>query len=399
MGALCPLPVLRARLSLAAVVAAIGVGLVIGNAMPVVASALAGRGGASMALLGGLITAEFLASAAAALALAPFAGSVSARLLAVTGSLVAGAAQTASAFALSDVGGGIALFAGLRIVAGLGEGALLCAANAGLARLARPARAYGLACVAASLVSAALLAGLPRYAPAQPEYGFYALTALLLAPALLYWALPEPSPGAARAAGGLKGALLRAPALALLSGCLLFAVALGGLWTFVEMIGLASGLARAAIGDALGLAMIAGLAGGAACAILGERAGLRGPWLAGAACLVGVAATIAHARDVLSFGAVQIVYGFSYFVAMTYLMSAGARLDPTGRVSAAVGGVWLVGAGLGPALGGWAIERLGPAGLGGAAAALLALSALFVAFAAPGRRGLEAAPQGAASGA
>ena len=145
----------------AGVIAAVAFGLIVTNVAPAVIGGLIAGAHVSETVAANLITAEWLAIAISSLILSTRIQFVSLRTLGVAGLVLAGSAQLACT-AFEPVGTNALLcFYGLRILTGLGEGMLLCAANASLAHVADPARAYAMATIVAGLLAAAFFAAVP----------------------------------------------------------------------------------------------------------------------------------------------------------------------------------------------------------------------------------------------
>jgi MFS family permease len=371
------------QVAVIATIAAITVGLIVGNTMPVVIGSLVLGSDSSASLAGLIVTAEFSASAVAALLLSPFMGRLSPIGLALGGSALAALGQTVSGIMMPIAPHEVAPFVGVRILTGLGAGLVLASANACLARLPNPPRAYAIAALVSALASAVILAGLPMIQQAYPFAGYGVLAATMAIPALSYFFLPRPEGVDAQKRVVRLDWLLRAPPLLILAGGAAMALGLGALWPFIEVLGLAQGLTREAIGRTISVNMIAGLLGSAVAAVIGARFGVRGPWFLCAGGLAIAPILLANAFNEVSFGAIQALYGVSYFTAMTYLFSIGAARDAEGRVSAALGGVFLIGTGVGPALGGWIADHLGADAIGISASALLCLAVILVGLGAP----------------
>lgn len=335
----------------AAVVVAVAVGLVLANVVPLIVGGLVGRAGLSAESAGALVSAEFGAVALAALVLARGVGARALGPLAVAGALVAAGAQLASVALLPEPGDPLAPFAAARMLGGLGEGALLTAANAALARTAAPARTYAIAVAAGSLVSMLLLGGLPGVLARAPWAIYLALALLLALPAPLLARLPGAP--AARGTAAVEAPLRWSPpARAATIATLILTTALGALWSFSALIGERVGMSAEASARVLALTLAMGLAGGGAAAWLSERAGLFAPWLGGMIMLALIAAVFATLRTPPVFVAAQAVYGFFYAFTFPYLMASVAKLDPAGRLVSLAGALTLIGFALGPVLGG-----------------------------------------------
>lgn len=370
------------RPAVAATIASLAIGLVLGNAMPLVLGTLVDSSGISPSTAGNLIALEFGIMAIISLALAPRVARLPMRWLGLGGGLLAGLAQAASGALLPLTDGDFGLFLGLRALTGVGAGLLIAAANAALTQSTHPARHYGAAGFAAAGISALYLAGLPPLLAAFPAAPYIALAAVMILPLTLVRHLPLAgtfvAPGEATPHVQSLPSFIEPTAVAVLLAVFCFSLALGALWPFSDLIGVRIGLSRELTGQILGLNLLCGLAGGAAAASLAERRGVVGPWLLGCIVLTGVALGLGGARTATHFIAAQLVYGFFYTFTLPYLMAVAARLDASGRCVTAAGGVFLLGTALGPAAGGALTEAGGIAWLGSGVALAMSSAALIL---------------------
>jgi predicted MFS family arabinose efflux permease len=310
----------------------------------------AGAGALGSLELGGL--------AASSLVLAPRVGRVSRRRLAIWGALWACAGHGFSALADS-----FSILALARLVAGLGEGAAIAAANSAAASARDPDRLFAKASVLGGLIAAAILVVLP-YAiePWGHLGGFGAVAGIsaLCVPFLLW--LPA-LPGSASAAGGLPGRNLLG--IATLGAILLFSAAQGAIWAFSERIGIAIGFSREEVGLALGVTTLAGLVGGVIAAVLGTRGG-RALLLT-----VGLGANVVTTWMVVMAGSSELYlaglffWSVAFYFALPYLLGTAAALDSLGRWAAAAAGASAVGMALGPGVAGLLVSDSGYPALAG----------------------------------
>lgn len=238
--------------------------------------------------------------------------------------------------------------AALRGVTGLAGGSamVICLAVIGMTR--QTERNYGWWSISQLLLGALGLTILPRVLPAIGLRGLYlGLAGLLCACLLTVRQVPRQAPPAS--ARGV-GAVLRAPALLGLAGLLCLYVALGGVWTYVERIGAASGLAPTLIGDDLMIASLCGIAGCAGAIALGSRVGRLPPLLLGFALflggILGLSGVVPAPRFVLAAG----VFKFAWSFSLPFILAGMATHDSSGRVMAIAN--FMIGGGLamGPAV-------------------------------------------------
>ncbi len=133
----------------------------------------------------------------------------------------------------------------------------------------------------------------------------------------------------------------------------------GGIWTFIEQLGLRSGLDEYAIGNALTGTGFAGLAGAGLAAWLGVRYGRRWPILIGIGLNVVAAAWIALGVGPTSYVLLNLLWNAAFYFVVPYLMGAMVALDDLGRWVVATNGLWLLGDGLAPGVTGSLVVRAG----------------------------------------
>lgn len=153
-------------------------------------------------------------------------------------------------------------------------------------------------------------------------------------------------------AGG--GDVCRQDAAKIVVGLLLLALFInyvfnGGIWVYMERLGVSLGLGDQQLGVLLGIGMLCGLLGTAAAWILAERCSRLTPILIGQALLIVSVLMFLNAESAGLFLAGNITFNASLTFFTPYYLSALARADSTGR-SAMIGTlVFGFGYGLGPA--------------------------------------------------
>jgi predicted MFS family arabinose efflux permease len=296
--------------------------------------------------------------ALASLLLAPRVDRMSRRRLAIRCVIAACAGHALSA--LADSFQALAL---ARIVAGLGEGAAIAAANSAASSARFPDRLFAQASVVSGLVFAGALVALPwAIQPWGHSGGFGAIVGISILCIPLLFCLPK-VPDAAAASHGQAGRRLLG--IATLSSLLLFAVGQGAIWAFSERIGISIGFSPEEVGLALGVTTLAGLVGGVIAAVVGTRGGR--PLLLTLGLVANVVATwmvvIAGSSELYLAG--LLAWGIAFFFALPYLLGTAAALDPLGRWAAAAAGIAAVGVALGPGAAGLMVGGSGYPALGG----------------------------------
>jgi predicted MFS family arabinose efflux permease len=367
------------RSLLPCVVAALGVGLLGFNALPVAVGALVDGAGLDEGRAGWIASLELAGMALSALVLAPRIPALSLRSVALGSAGVALAAHGVSV--LAD---GFAPLASARFVAGLAEGAIVATGNALIASSRDPDRFAARVEILGGIAAAALLVALPAVAAAHAQRGVFTVMAgvvIAILP-LLAWIPRRASAPHRAAAGGLRGRLGRRALPVLLAGFLLTSGE-SAIWAFLERIGVRAGVGPTSMGLLLGTSTLVGLLGAGLAAWLGTRLGRRLPFVLGIVAQALACWFVAHSTTPGPYVAATLGYALAFFFVQPYLVGTAAFLDPQGRVVAAYAGVVLIGAGVGPGLGGVLVEWHSYPALGwqllvasaGAVAAILPLAA------------------------
>jgi predicted MFS family arabinose efflux permease len=133
---------------------------------------------------------------------------------------------------------------------------------------------------------------------------------------------------------------------------LLFWIGLGGVWAFVERLGVKTGLDHMAIGGVLTLYPLASFAGALTASLLHTRFG-RTPLLAAsiALAMAGVA-MVGWASGLLVFTLGVLIFSYIWSLFLAYMGGAMAVLDPAGRIVAMSVTSQTIGMAVGPAVAG-----------------------------------------------
>ncbi|NDY91815.1 MFS transporter [Ideonella livida] len=327
----------------------------------------------------GLLATLFLAGAVvASLVVAPRFDRLPGRLVASAGFGVAAAAF--ATVALLDLP--YAGMAVLHAVAGLATGAALSVTHGTIARSGRPHRLFALVGMALGVFAILFLGATPALVAATAERlggamlfiefaGVMAVGAVFAA-----WAFPSPD---LAAQGVARGPALRAP----LSGAVWAGmVGLGAMgltqamtFSFLERVGDHRGFGLAAVTGVLIALGVVNLFPAALAAVLERRLPTRAVLVAGPLLQSALCAVIMTSTEFLPYAAAASVFAAVMIFTHTFAFGALARLDPTGRALAATPAMLMVGAALGPIVGGTLVQTQGYASLG-AAAVLIGLVAV-----------------------
>jgi predicted MFS family arabinose efflux permease len=302
---------------------------------------------------GGLLgTFEIGAMATVTLSISPFMKRVPLRRVALScGSLVA-LAQVGSMWAPS-----FEALAALRLLSGAAAGAVYASVNSAVAGSSNPDRLYARIVFASALIAAALFVVMPiaaeRWSLAG-AFGTLAVTAVLCVPFTRNLPLRASDTGSTPGADAQDepSLILRPSSLLVLAAAFILAMGEGGLWAFMERIGLGVGLSSEEIGLVLGATTVGGTSGAALAAVIGTRFGRTLPILA-SLLLIGVSGfVISRAEAPTTYIAAQLAYNTLYLFSTPYLLGTAAALDRAGRVAAALAGAVMIGGAVGPGVGG-----------------------------------------------
>lgn len=368
------------------------IGMLPVNLLPILVGSWIKHLGASPAGAGAIGALELGAMALAAMLLSVRIHAISRRRIAVCAGLLVLSAHLAS-IQVTD----LRWLLLLRGLAGLGEGALLGTVAATISGSRDPERLYAWVAIAGSFIAVAMWLVVPVVVARAGAAGAFGAMAFLTALCVPFYAglpshigagiagsqpapvpvstpspkpsptptpMPVPAPGSARSRSGLMLAVAG----------ILVAAGQSAVWSFSERIAAALGISSGMIGWIFGAATLAGTLGAFMAAVIGADRGRRGPLLSGYLGILLAIGLVTSALSSVAFIAGQIVFSFFYFFVSPYVMGLAADLDRSGRVASALSGALLIGAGLGPLLGGLLVQAHSYAMLGGIGAGLVVVS-------------------------
>ncbi len=265
-----------------------------------------------------------------------------------------------------------------RTVAGLGKGLVISAAFGLAGRSTSPARAFALLNAGYTLFAAGIFFAMPFAIKATGAAGaFGTLCAITIVGAcLLPWIPAARSDGQAASAPAAV-ATGEAPQSSNLSGLLALlalVVLVGGssvVWTFIERLGLRTGLSIVDVGMILSAAALITVIGPAAAHYLDTRAGYTWPVMIGVGIKMVLAGILGLATTAAVFIAAVPFFNAAMLFAVPYLQALMSLADPKGRFAAAAGASMTLGAGLGSYVGGVTVTHLGLSHVGTVAIAML----------------------------
>ncbi len=304
----------------------------------------------SAAQSGLLGTLEIAAMSLTAIVVAPIMPRWSHIKAAMTGALIAIAAQAAT----SGVDPYF-LLALARLAVGIGCGLIFAAVVAAIATSPEPDRLMGFGQAVMNLSFMFVFVLIPYTLLWQAQRGlFLGLAALMLVSMPLYRLLPDGASISGHADAPAPPRNISVRVLIHFVAIVILNLGLGALWGFLERLGVQIGLSAETIGTVLSLSTIGMIAGSLFAGWLGIRLGRAVPMLV-ASLLCGISALAVMTADSLAMYASAIMlYGVAYlFVGPYIIVGMASALDTSGRLAPACGGVMFFSYSLGIAGGGY----------------------------------------------
>ena len=237
----------------------------------------------------------------------------------------------------------------LRGLTGIAEGSVMamCLAVVGTSR--QRERNFALWAIGQLVLGAIALLVLPRIVPDYRSPLFFTALALLMAAALptVHW-LPRTPVASANAPAGRRA--ITAGAAAALAAVLTFYLAISGVWTYLERIGLQNAIPTEVIARDLSLASVFGIGGCWCAAWLGGRLGRGWPLGVGYGILLSAAWMLSKPVTAFGFAASAFAFLYAWTFSLPFLLAVVATRDPTGRLSPLINLMIGAGLGLGPTL-------------------------------------------------
>lgn len=338
---------------------------------------------------GMLVTAYILGVFGGSLMVSPRLGTINSRVTATVGFLLG----AASFFGLMAVDG-LAAMAALHLAAGIGAGWGLSMTHGAMARSLNPHRFFGLGNLGTALFAILFFATVPAALETQGVRALFLVLGGLQTVAAVAAALAFPRHRAASAASGQGGeqddraGRVTAPVAPLSVRMLVFlgvaclATTQAMIFGFIERIGVAHGFGGDRIGLVLLVSGFVNLTAPLVAAVLERRLS----HLAVSVCAIPLHAACGAAAvlvpDFLPYAVCAVAFVWLVIFGHIFIFALIATLDPSGRTAASTPAMLMVGAAIGPILGGtlangFGYDSLAVAGcvlgaLGGACLALIA---------------------------
>lgn len=223
----------------------------------------------------------------------------------------------------------------VRLLTGVGSGALIAMTTVSVGLTRDPDRIYGLWIVGQVMPSALAVPFLPN---AVLHYGLAAPFMISAALGVLVFWLNQhfPENASAKTTGSAVGGTRRAVWLGVIGlvGIFIFYGGQSAVWAFVERIGIAAGLTSQVVGNAIFLALLAGIGGGLLAAAVGNAFGRVLPLFGSLVLSATAIVVLATEPTLISYTlAVMVLYGI-WIYCSPVLNAVIANLDKGGRLLA-----------------------------------------------------------------
>jgi predicted MFS family arabinose efflux permease len=328
---------------------------------------------------GGMATLFLLGAVVASLALAPRFGRLSNRMVAACGFAV-----SALAFYGASIHTDFAMMAALHGIAGLATGSALSVTHGTIARGTNPHRGFAVVGMALGVFAIAFFALVPPLVAAAGGGVLFQIFAGVMAVACVVTALafpqartsasvaPDPVLASARAE---RTGLPRAVWFGIVGiGCMGLVQAMT--FSFLERVGSDHGFGLAAVTGVLVALGVVNLFPAGLAALLEKRWPARNVLLAGPVLQALLVMVIMGSTAFAPYAAAASVFAAVMIFTHTFAFGLMARLEPSGRAMAATPAMVMIGAAIGPVLGGILVQSVGYASLGPVAIVLGSVAVL-----------------------
>ena len=287
----------------------------------------------------------------------------------------AGYGTAAVAFGLMSVMQDFGAMALLHALAGFSAGCGLSFTHGTIGRSANPHRLFAMAGLALGVFAILMLGGLPALIASAGGAALFQVFALVMAltAVLTWWAFPEPH--AVEADPLSRAGRLPAPVWRAMVGVSCMALVQAMLFSFVERIG-AERFGAPAVATMLVAMGLVTLLPAPLAALLEKRLAPQRVMLAGPLAQVAVAFGITQAMVFGPYAAAAILLPCVMIFTHTFAFGLIARLDASGRAVAATPAMTMIGAAVGPVLGGTLVKLGGYGHLATAAVVVAAMAVL-----------------------
>lgn len=339
-------------------------------ALPIWVGTLIGHYGFDPQQAGALATLFLAGAVAASLVLAPRFGRLSTRAVAAGGFAIA-----ALAFFAASMRQDAAALAVLHALAGLATGAALSVTHGTIARGANPHRGFAFVGMALGVFAITFFAVTPPLLASVGGAALFRVFAGVMAVAALVTLLAFPQVEALPAQSDAGGRVAMPPAVwfgIVGLGCMGLVQAMT--FAFLERVGSDRGFGLAAVTGVLVALGIVNLFPAALAALLEKRCPARNVLLTGPVLQALLVAVIMQSNTFAPYAVAASVFAAVMIFTHTFAFGLLARLETSGRAMAATPAMVMVGAAIGPVLGGTLVKSFGYGSLAIATAVIAAVA-------------------------
>lgn len=265
----------------------------------------------------------------------------------------------------------------LHALAGLAAGAALSVTHGTIARSRNPHRMFAMVGMALGVFAIAFLGGTPQIVAAQGGAALFLVFAAVMAVAAVVSLLAFPSPDVLSSVHAAPATSTRLPAVVWfgIAGIACMGLVQSMTFSFLERVGTERGFGLQAVTGVLIALGVVNLTPAALAALLENRWAARHVMRVGPVLQALLVVVIMNSSAFGPYAVAASVFAAVMIFTHTFAFGLLARLDPTGRAMAATPAMLMVGAAIGPILGGTLVKQMGYGSVG-AAALLMAVVAV-----------------------
>lgn len=252
------------------------------------------------------------------------------------------------------------LIAASRVIAGIGAGIVLALGNTIVARTRNPERVFGFVIAGTSLYESIILFGTPLAIHSSGRQGFYLLLVIVVALfALVMRGFRREPLGMLKQEFESEPLQNRKHGITGTAAVFVIFIMLSCVWVFAEQLGVRSGLNIVKIGIIFSIGTFLGFLAGLLAGFLGNRYGRTLPVTIGILSPTISCLCIAYFPSENVYQASMLIFIFTYYFFLPYILGTMAALDRRGRWAVIASGLHLLGAAISPVFGGLIVVKFG----------------------------------------
>ena len=307
--------------------------LVIGNSpatlLPFIVGTLEDGFNLNKQATGSVVSTELIAMSLSAIFFGSLVNKINIRISSIIGSIAVISGYFICAF-INE----IEILRLIRAVSGVGSGLLIATGHRVLSASENPERSYAAFMFLVSITGACFL----FLAGTVAEEGGYSLlfttfgfTFLIIFPLTLFakTKLENDTNQQLEKSNSSKNKLF----LLIILGVIFFAIPSGGMWAFVERLGVEIGISQYEIGKVIAYALLVGVLAPVLVWFLGDRFGRKRPIII---CLIIIIISLIYMLKSMNFSSYlvgNITWNFAYMITVILVLAAAARLSPDGKLA------------------------------------------------------------------